>query len=408
MYNKILGLLDSLSNVSSDEELTYFITNVKEKYPYDAGIASSLAQILANSGDVLSFNQGFTADVASTGGPTSLSTLLCPLFLRAVDSIVPKLAVSGRPAGGIDCLGQIKGYKVYLNKMEAISVLESCKYAHFLASTDFSPLDGRMFKLRKRFSALNVPTLVVASLLAKKISVGVRYIGLDVRVAPHGNFGNDWATAFNNSRLFINTANKLSINAVPVLTDARFPYQPYIGRAESLVALDDIFQSTPNNWLTEHLNICRSLSLACIPAQMRTYLKDITGEDLFRFFKQNILAQGGTVDNFNTIVRLTRNQHFREIRAMNDGFVYYPIGKLRDVFVRWQNKYIDAVNEFPDPIGLILKQRPGTWIEQGEIIATLRSPENIADQVIRDLSDIIGKTVSIPVCSIVEGVINNG
>ena len=76
-----------------------------------------LAHRLAESGEILTLSSHiFGADVASTGGPSSLSTILCPLFLRCLGRCVPKLAVSGRPAGGIDVMAQIPGYRTEFKK----------------------------------------------------------------------------------------------------------------------------------------------------------------------------------------------------------------------------------------------------------------------------------------------------
>src|SRR5437868_14746215 len=99
-----------------------------------------LNKLLASSGTVLTCNEnGPTADVASTGGPASLSTLLCPLYLRSYGFVVPKLGVPGRPAGGIDVLAQLPGYRVDLSEADVRRVLERCGYAHFLAGTQFAP-----------------------------------------------------------------------------------------------------------------------------------------------------------------------------------------------------------------------------------------------------------------------------
>ena len=100
----------------------------------DAAIVD-LAQTLANSGAILDLGARETGDVASTGGPSSLSTVLCPLFLRAQGKIVPKLGIPGRPAGGIDTLGIIPGYETELSLSRVLQVLDTCGYAHFAAGT---------------------------------------------------------------------------------------------------------------------------------------------------------------------------------------------------------------------------------------------------------------------------------
>ena len=51
-----------------------------------------LVEILASSGGRLQYQKHRT-DIASTGGPSSLSTLLCPLYLDALGSDVVKLGI---------------------------------------------------------------------------------------------------------------------------------------------------------------------------------------------------------------------------------------------------------------------------------------------------------------------------
>ena len=169
-----------------------------------------LAEVLANSGTTISFASGEpVADVASTGGPASLSTLLCPIFLRAFGFVVPKLGVPGRPAGGIDVLAQVKGYKVALDPREVRRALDQCGYAHFMAGPEFAPLDASLFQYRQRIGAQEIPSLAVASILAKKIACGLTVAGLDVRVAPHGNFGPDFGSARGSSKILLRRGIRL-------------------------------------------------------------------------------------------------------------------------------------------------------------------------------------------------------
>ncbi|GBG56437.1 thymidine phosphorylase [Sporomusaceae bacterium FL31] len=381
---------------------------IKEYYPYNVEVAAMLASKLAESSTSIILDDPFTADVASTGGPSSLTTLVSPLYLISAGATVPKVGVPGRPAGGIDSLAQISGYKVLLTLKEVSETLATSKYAHFLADGNFVPLDGRMFRLRQQHEAQNIPTLVAASLLSKKIAVDIKYVGLDVRVAPYGNFGDDWTTATKNAELFLNTANKLSIKAFPVLTNANYPYQPYIGRTEALVALEEIFSDSANQWLRRHLNICKTIALTCVPDLKREAVVKTTLKDLRVCFEQNLIAQGTTAQEYYNTVQITRNKHFREIRAWQDGFIYYPIYEIRNAMVRWQDKYKSELVPFPDPVGLVLRKYPGEWVRKGEVIATIRVPEDNIDLALEHFSQLIAKTIAYPMGSEFEGVIGNG
>ncbi len=127
------------------------------------------------------------ADVASTGGPSSLSTLLSPLFLRAGGAVVPKLGVPGRPAGGIDCLAQIPGYRTELSAQEVegddkivkISVVGVGMRSHAgIASTMFQALAQESINIQ----------MISTSEIKISVVVDEKYLELGVR-ALHTAFG---------------------------------------------------------------------------------------------------------------------------------------------------------------------------------------------------------------------------
>lgn len=381
--------ITALQNNSPDSDVNQVISLYKEKYFDNPEAAALLATVLAKTGEVLSPTADHIADVASTGGPSSLSTLLAPLYLRAAGMIVPKLGVPGRPAGGIDCLAQIRGYRTDLDIQKVNTVLESCGYVHFVAKGMFAPLDGRMFMLRQANGAQNVPGLVVASLLAKKLAVGVKRAGLDIRVAKHGNFGESWEKASSNAYLFKEAADILGIRAFPVLTDARFLYQPYVGRSESLVALNDFFENKGNTWLDIHCSTCKTLALACIPDHYRGYAANCTRDELFNHFVDNVKAQDSNEDAFYELVNDTVNSHNYELVSEQSGFCSYDLKKIRDVLVEFQKEYSSDGTEFPDPVGIKFICAPGQFVGRGETLGTFRAPKEHYESALAMLKPII-------------------
>lgn len=321
---------------------------------------------LAESGTVLNDWDEATADVASTGGPSSLTTLLAPLFLVTQDYIVPKLGVPGRPAGGLDVLAQIPGYRVDFSVDEVFSLVQSKRYLHFQSAGQFAPADAFTFNLRKALNAQAVPVLAIASLLSKKIAVGVEHVGLDVRVAPFGNFGTDFDDARENASLFVEIADSLGINACCVLTDARQPYQPYIGRLEALWALWEVFSGTAGDWLLEHVGLSQKLVEALIGRELDTNILELQSA-----FLSNCETQGGKILALGEIAEKTRGLHRDTIRSDRSGYCNYDLSEIRRLIVEAQARSSDPQG-YPDSAGLRLLARPNKFINKGDEILSWR------------------------------------
>lgn len=355
-----------LEKSSSDSDIVRLIQNVSQNALYLEEVAS-LASQLAASGASLPASSCPSADVASTGGPSSLSTLICPLFLRLKGYTVPKLAVPGRPAGGIDVLATIPGYKTNLRCNEVITCLEQCQYAHFLAGEDFVPLDARMFRLRQQVGAQDNPYLATASLISKKLAASVSHARLDVRVGPHGNFGRTIEHARENARMFNSVARMVGLNSGCYLTDASSVYQPFIGRGEALVALDSIFSDQASLWLTEHLRSCWEMT-----ETLQTGVPFPDGRTLRNLFAENLTAQGSNIRSFDLRVEQIRESTKSTVRASSSGFLTLGIKMLRHVLVQAQAIHTTRDTVFSDPCGIELLCRPGQQVEIDQPVARVR------------------------------------
>jgi len=344
-----------------------------------------LARRLAESGNLMTLPPSRRAsDVASTGGPSSLSTLLCPLYLRVFGCWVPKLSVPGRPAGGIDVMAQIPGFRVRLNQEEIYGSLEKCGYAHFLAGKMHAPLDDDLFSYRQRAGAQAIPELVIASLLAKKVAVGLLRAGLDVRVAPHGNFGATWEEAREYARRFCRVARLLGIETVCFLTDARTPYQPYIGRGESLLAMDDLLDDRACDSLSLHAELCFKMARAAALEEKETRP---TSAELKVHFARNLEAQGTDYTAFKSQVEIIRAEKRFDIFSPAEGYLFLDLEELRSILVEIQARFAGIGNIFPDPCGVILLKTPGVFVRKGEAVASARFPEEIMMEISERLGE---------------------
>lgn len=370
----------------TEADFSTLVAVAREISPSPEDVAS-LAEQLAASGERLRWPAGSVgagaADVASTGGPASLSTLLAPLALRALGIPVVKLAVSGRPAGAIDSLGSLSGYRVRLSPDQVHETLDASGYAHFLADDRFAPLDAALFAFRRRVGAVAVPALAAASLLSKKIAVGLARVGLDVRVGPHGNFGTTREEARANSLLFCHAADLLGVEATAFLSSAEIPAQPWIGRGESLVALATVVDAidptlaASEGWLAAHSTTC--LRMAAVVSgssdnpDLASPSPNIDPTALADALRVHLEAQGATWDAF-----LARAEHVggvrrHELRAAEDGTVEVDLGEIRTALTTLQAEVIDGGDAaFSDPAGVHLLVQPGQHCCRDEPLALVR------------------------------------
>jgi pyrimidine-nucleoside phosphorylase len=263
-----------------------------------------------------------------------------------------------------------------------------------------APLDGRLFRLRKKLDAVDVPMLVIASLLSKKLAVGVDRVGLDIRVSSWGNFGRDWTTARENAIAFKAVAKSLGITAHPVLTDGTNPYQPYVGRAEALIALDVVLRGVASGDLARHANVCKSIAAATLS---RAELPPLKGSDLRTVLYRHLEAQGGSPEGFARIVADSTAAHLTTVRASRSGFVRFSLNELRDIIVLAQDSARSS-SRFPDPVGVILLQPTGSWVNAGDELASLRVTSGVDAGIHARLRAVLSEVADAPAALGVESV----
>ena len=349
------------------------IAAAREDVLTDGDIAA-LARRLADSGARLPLRAS-AADVSSTGGIGSLSTLICPLQLRTRGFLVPKLGVWGRPAGGVDVLQTIPEFNAALPSAGIGQALNTYGYVHLLAWGEWAPLDALLFAYRQEAGAQAVPALVIASLLSKKLAVGVVGAGLEVRMAEHGNFGEDRLTAAENSARYVRVAELLGLSPACVITDASRPYQPYIGRGEALLALWMVLTGNATPWLQEHVKLCTDIVEALVARLPPSGAP--RAADLAEAHAAMLNAHATTWDAFERRVSQVRDARRVDVRAKSNGFVRFDLDALRSVLVGCQREsQADGKGQPADPAGVILQVRTGEQVSEGMPLCSVRAPAN--------------------------------
>jgi pyrimidine-nucleoside phosphorylase len=281
-------------------------------------------------------------------------------------------------------MAQLPGYRIALETREINTILTESGYVHCLAGPQHAPLDSELFSYRKKNNAINVPSIAIASLLAKKLVARITVAGLDIRVSTYNNFGKTWAEARINAQCYCRVASILNIKPICFLTNGSVPYQPFIGRGESLAALWEILNQQPSGALTKHQMLCKRMSLAVLNVQPSMANKNTTLKEVF---EQNLNSQGSSYTSFVDRVETVLKGHTNTIRSEADGFLSIDLERIRCVIVAAQIKNGETRNTFPDACGLILKHIPGDYVRKDEVLATVRvEPEGQLESVKAEIS----------------------
>lgn len=383
----------------------------------DVGLVADLAVALTAGGAQREL--GDCTDLASTGGPGSISTMLVPLMARASGVPVAKVGVPGRPAGAVDVLANVPGYRWSSTAGEFDDAMRRSGFAHTTANECWAPGDASLFRRRQTDGTQGVAALVVASLLAKKLAAGVRYPGFEVRAARHGNFGSTRDEVRRNAALLCEVAGRLGMRATVFVTDDEYPHQPWIGRGEALIALGiacagdrwpggvdlNPERSATDAWLAEHVDSCEQMAEALVKVSSRldigggagagrvapTREAPGSGRDVAGALSEHLLAHGSAWERFDEQARSALAAPRETVRAQAGGFVRYRMEGIRDHLVAANTRGAGPGGPeapFPDRAGVLLHVPAATRVRPGDTVLSLRWPSESAQPDASDLFEV--------------------
>ncbi len=320
-------------------------------------------------------------DVCSTGGSGSMTTLLCPYLIATQKIKIPQVSVLGSIAGAIDTLGIIPDYSYQLSHKAMLKALRTAGIGHTLNTPDMAPADLFLFNQRKAQNAVNLPDLVISSLLAKKISSGLTKVLFDVRVGPVGNFGTTIEEAEQNCRKLIQVGRNIGIDCTCVLTNHDTAPIPLFGRLESLNVLWSVANGIDlDAWTLSHIetNIdiaaiaCESIKGGSIRGWTESIRKSILNGDVFDLIRYNLNSQGSSIESLEMLITKYNKTKKYAIYSPSDGYINrFDFVNLRNIF---QQAYFESpiISGFDSPLGIILKVREGVEVHKGDLIMELR------------------------------------
>ena len=348
---------------------------------FEETVALTLA--MRDSGKVLHL-----ADIAapkvdkhSTGGVGDKVSICLAPIMAACGVAVPMMSGRGlgHTGGTLDKLEAIPGFRVDLSVEEFRAQLQKIGCALIGQTGDLAPADRRLYALRDVTGTVESIPLITASILSKKLAVGIDGLVLDVKVG-RGAFMKNLSSAKELARSLVRVGRLAGKRVSALLTDMSDPIGYTIGNSvETIEALEVLHDGGPEDLreITFALGaeMLRTAGLAKSKAEAVRRQKAVLRDGAaLRKMQAIVEAQGGdvrVVDEPNRLrvarhrltVTAPKRGYIREIDALELGYASMGLGAGR-------TRAEDTV----DPgAGIRLHVRRGDRVKSGQELATLYS-----------------------------------
>lgn len=300
--SEIFEIIQNIANNSLTEvEIAFFVSAV-----YTRGMSlkeiKNLTDAMINVGNKINLGEKIY-DKHSIGGVSGNRTTPIVVSICAVAGLkIPKTSSRAitSAAGTVDVIETIAKVDFSINEIkEIIKKTNACLV--WGGVLGLSPTDDKIIKI-EHIVNIDSPSQLVASILSKKISIGSKYLLIDI---PYGNSAKVSKKEAEKLRKdFLNLAKKFNLKIEVVLTDGSEPIGNGIG---PLLEMKDIIKVLTRNKPPKDLE-SRSLFLASKllklagkknPEKLATRI--LNSGLAYKKFQEIIKAQRGNINNLNKL-----------------------------------------------------------------------------------------------------------
>jgi pyrimidine-nucleoside phosphorylase/thymidine phosphorylase len=342
---------------------------------------TAMTECFINSGEKLDLSSvpGPKVDKHSTGGVGDKTSLIAAPLAAAAGVKVPMISgrALGHTGGTLDKLESIPGFRTEMTADEFRAQLTEVGYAVIGQGPTVTPADGKFYALRDGSGTVESIPLIAASIMAKKLSVTLDGLILDVKVGA-GAFMKRQVDARRLGQLMITIARRNDLHAQALITDMNQPLGYAIGNALEIMEVSQTLQNAGPPDLTRiSLELAaRMIFLAKLTATLdeareiaQRKLVDGSG---YRKLKEVITAQGGNPAVLDKFELLPNATGALEITAPRAGYVSAidaeEIGLASTIIGAGRNTKEDTI----DPaVGVILEVKTGQRVEEGSVLCRL-------------------------------------
>jgi thymidine phosphorylase len=356
---------DIVSNKLSEIEIAYFISGVSH-CGMSLDETTFLTEAIFETGKKLSWKSGKIADKHSIGGvPGNRTTPIVVAICAAAGVKMPKTSSRAitSAAGTADTLETIAKVDYSAEELKKIvNKVGACLI--WGGSLGLAPADDKLIRVEKVLSLDPEPQLI-ASILAKKLAVGSKYVLIDIPAGKGAKVSITEAKKLKNN--FLKIGKKLKLKIRVVITNGSQPIGNGIG---PILEVKDILR------VLKQENSPKDLEKKCILLSgeiLEMIGKSKKGKG--KALAKKILTSGKAFKKFEEIIKaqegkftcLENAKFVQEIKSKNDGKLSQIDNKKISYLARLAGCPLDKA------AGLYLHKHKNEKIKKGEKLLTIYS-----------------------------------
>lgn len=328
--------------------------------------------------------RGMIVDKYSTGGLGDKTSMILAPLLACCGMRVPMISGRGLDAVGstLDKLESIPGFRTDLSLDEIRDLTERIGCVITGVTSDLAPADHKLYSLRDVTATVASVPLITASVLSKKMAMGVKALVLDVKWGS-GGYSKTLSGARKLAESLVETGRQSGLKTVSLVTCMDEPLGRMIG---SSLEIDEVLNLLAGRGPADVWEVISELGAelllmadgASTLEAAREILKErVTTGRASAKFREMVIAQGGDLDRPRA-----RTDFQFDVRAIRSGYVgRINMDSLELAMVEMGAGRRVLSDSIDHAVGLELLVRIGDQVQTGQPLIRVHCRKQSADSV---------------------------
>lgn len=381
----------------SEEEINFFVKGFTEGSIPDYQVSAllmaivfqqmnaeetvNLTKAMMNSGDVLDLSgiKGIKVDKHSTGGVGDKTSLVLTPMVASLGVTVAKMSGRGlgHTGGTIDKLESFDGFHTDISNEQFLKNVEEIGISIMGQTANLAPADKKLYALRDVTGTVSNMSLIVSSIMSKKLAAGADAIVLDVKCGS-GAFMKTEKDANELAENMVKIGEMSGRKMCAVVSDMDQPLGYAVGNAlEVKEAIDTLMGKGPEDLLELCLTLGSRMVLFAGKAdsveEARAKLEEsISSGKALEKLADFIERQGGSREQVYNYDSLPKASIEYELKSESDGYISKiicdEVGVASLVLGGGRRNKTDVIDL---SVGILLKKKVGDRVCAGDTLAVI-------------------------------------